>query len=80
MNRAEARLIAEELHKLLRKDVEKYISKAVKDNSEEWLSTEEAARLLGVSLSYMRHNDIPHTKVGRINKYKKSDMVRLLNR
>lgn len=82
MNRADAKAIAEELYKLIHKDVKLYISTAVSKETEEWLNTQQAAEVLGVSVSYIKKNilDIPHTKVGRLNKFKKSTLLQFLNR
>ncbi len=82
MNRTDARLIAEELYKLMHKDVKHYVSASVDANTDEWFDTQQAADYLGVSVSYIRKNiaDIPHTKIGRLNKFKKASLLKLLNR
>mgnify|MGYP000213115634 CR=1 FL=1 len=80
MTRSEARLIAEELHKLMRKDIKILVEQSITDETEEWLSTKQVAEMMGVSVSYVKQSDIPHTKVGRLNRYKKSDIVKLMNR
>ena len=36
--------------------------------------------MMGVSVGYVMHSDIPHTEVGRLNRYKKPDIVKLMNR
>lgn len=81
MNRQECRLIAEELYKLMRKDLVK-MHDTVKEQQEEWLSSTEAAQYLGVSMAYLKKNldCIPHTKVGRLNKFKKSSLYQYINR
>lgn len=80
MTRSEARLVAEELYKLMRKDVNVLVSQMVANETDEWLSTEQAASMMGVSVSYIKQNGIPHSKVGRLNKYRKSDIQKLMNR
>ena len=82
MTRNDAKLIAEELYKLIHKDVKLYVSTAVEAETEEWLNTQQAAEFLGVSLSYIKKNitDIPHTKIGKLNKFKKSTLLQFLNR
>lgn len=80
MTRSEARLIAEELHKLMRKDIKILVEQSITDETEEWLSTKQVAEMMGVSVSYVKQSDIPHTKVGRLNRYKKSDIQKLMNR
>lgn len=81
MTRQESRMIAEELYKLMRKDIAR-MHDAVREQQEEWLSSAEAARYLGVSVAYLKKNidDIPHTKVGRLNKFKKSSLYQYINR
>jgi len=72
MKRSEARMIAEELYKLMKEDghVE-----------ERWLSREEAAQYLGVSLSWMEHNDrgLPRRKIAGSYKYPLSGLNRFMN-
>lgn len=81
MNRNEARMIAEELYKLVRKDIKQVASGLVIDQ-EEYIDSKEAAKFLGVSLSFLKKNilDIPHVKVGRLNKFKKSLLIEYINR
>lgn len=82
MNRNDARMLAEELYRLMHKDVKMYISSAVQAETEEWLNTDQAAEFLGVSVSYIKKNilDIPHSKIGRLNKFRKSSLIEYLNR
>lgn len=80
MTRSEARLVAEELYKLMRKDVKQLVQQSVLEETEEWLTTKQAAELMGMSVSYIEHSDIPRTKVGRLNRYKKSDIQKMMNR
>lgn len=80
MTRSEARMLAEELYKLMRKDVKQLVQQSVSEETDEWLTTEQAARMMGVSISYIKQNDIPHSKVGRLNRYRKSDIQKLMNR
>lgn len=57
MTRREARMIAEELHKLLKED---------NPNDDIFYNTRDAASYINKSESYVRHNlqVIPHTKKG----------------
>lgn len=82
MTRNEARMLAEEIYKLIRKDIKLYAEQAVASETEEWMNTEEAAAFLGVSVSYIKKNilDIPHAKIGKLNKFKKSALSQLLNK
>lgn len=80
MTRNEARLIATELYKLMKDDVKRHVRELVKEEQDDWLSPKQAADILGVSVSFVMHSDIPKTKVGKLNRYKKSDVVKLLER
>ena len=80
MTRNECKQIAEELYKLIQKDMKLYISQSVTAESDEWLTTEQAALQLRMSISYVMHNDIPYTKVGHRRRYRKSDIIKLLER
>ena len=50
MNRSEAKMVAEELYKLLHKDVKTLITQTVKEETEEWINSKEAAAILGWSV------------------------------
>ena len=80
MTRNDARILAEELYKLIRKDVKLYVSQAVMKESDEWLTPEQVAGLLHMSKSYVMHSDIPYTKIGCRRRYRKSDIIKLLER
>lgn len=82
MTRAQARMIAEELYKLIKKDIPCFVHDAVIDGTDEYFNTAQAAEFLGVSVSYVKShiNDIPHTKVGRLNKFKKSSLSSYMSR
>lgn len=73
MKRSEARMIAEELYRLMKEDGQIH---------EEWLSRKEAADYLGKSLSWMNHHgeSIPRTKIGGSYRYSKSGLNAYLNR
>ena len=80
MTRNEARIIAVELYKLMKDDVKKHVHEFVMEEQEEWLSPKQAADILGVSVSFVLHSELPKTKVGKLNRYRKSDIVKLLER
>ena len=67
MNRSEAKMIAEELHKFIRNDVRKAVTEITTAETEEYLSAKQAAVFLGWKLQtlYNRIHDIPHTKNGK---------------
>lgn len=60
-------MIAEELHKLIKKDIESHIETLVTNALDKTLSVEEAALKLGIKPKtlYNKIKQIPHTKVGR---------------
>lgn len=82
MNRSEARAVAEELYKLMRNDVKRLVKEAVEEETSEWLGAREAAELLGWSLGalYNRIDTVPHSKSGRVLRFKKSSLIKLLER
>lgn len=80
MTRTEAKILAEEIYKLMKKDIKDLVSQTVTEETEEWMSTEQVAEMMGVSVSYVAHSSIPRSKVGRLNRYRKSDIQKLLNR
>lgn len=61
MNRNEAKMVAEELYKLIHKDVRNIVSQTVKEETEEWIGAKEAAKVLGWSVGtlYNRIEEIP---------------------
>lgn len=67
MNRSDARMIAEELHKFIRNDVRKAVTEMATVETEEYLNAKQAAVFLGWKLQtlYNRIHDIPHTKNGK---------------
>lgn len=72
MTRKDARMIAEELYKLMSGDVKDITTRALENTAEEqWMSTRQAAEYLGLSQAYIKKHvdDIPHVKVGRLNKF-----------
>lgn len=64
MTRTEARILAEELYKLMRKDVKRIVEETVIECSDEWVGVGEAANILGCSVGTLYNNisNIPHTK------------------
>ena len=80
MTRHEARLVAEELYKLMKDDIKKHVRELVKEGQDDLLSPKQVADILGVSVSFVMHSSIPKTKVGKLNRYRKSDIVNMLER
>lgn len=80
MTRTEAKLVAEELHKLMRKEIKQLVEQYVDKETDEWLSSQEAAKYMGVSLGFVIKSNIPHSKIGNRNKYRRSDLRKLMER
>lgn len=82
MTRTEARILAEELYKLMRKDVKRIVEETVIECSDEWVGVGEAANILGCSVGTLYNNisKIPHTKNGRLLRFKKSELIKYLER
>jgi excisionase family DNA binding protein len=82
MTRTEARILAEELYKLMRKDVKMFVEATVVKCSDEWVGVGEAAEILGCSTGTLYNNisNIPHTKNGRLLRFKKSALIKYLER
>lgn len=80
MTRNEMKILAEELYRLMKKDIKNIVSQAVTKETDEWLTPEQVAEMLSMSISYVMHSDIPYTKVGHRRRYRKSDIIELLER
>jgi excisionase family DNA binding protein len=57
--------------------------KSGKTSPMEWLGPSEAAHYLGISIGTLRNwtsnGKVPYRKIGRLNRYKKQELVDLLN-
>lgn len=51
MNRSEAKMIAEELHKFIRNDVRKAVTEMATAETEEYLNAKQAAVFLGMEVA-----------------------------
>ena len=80
MTRNEVKILAEEIYKLMKKDIKTIVSQVVTEEADEWLTPEQVARMLSMSISYVMHSDIPYTNVGCRRRYRKSDIVKMLER
>ena len=82
MNRTEARIIAEELYKLMRKDVKRLVEETIIECSDEWIGVGEAANILGCSVGTLYNNidSVPHTKNGRLLRFRKASLIKYLER
>lgn len=77
MTRNDARMIAEELAKILRKDIKKMVTEYTSEANEEMIGMDEAAKFTGWSKStlYKRIGNIPHLKAGRKIRFRKSSLL-----
>lgn len=66
MTRAEAKMVAQELHRLLHKDIEKAVHAHIEDVSDTYIGVQEAAEMLKLSPSTIYNNRarLPCSKVG----------------
>lgn len=82
MTRNEARILAQELYKLMKGDIKKHIHEIVSKEQEEWMNVVQVSEFMGVSVAYVNAHihEIPHTKVGRLNRFRKSDIIRMMER
>ena len=76
ITRREAKLIAEELCKIIRAEIKENIQTAVKTEVEPLIGIEEAAAYIDMSVRFIREHldDIPHTRVGKCLKSTKSTL------
>lgn len=81
MNRTDARMIAEELAKVMQKEIRKMVVDITVGDMENYISASEAADYLGMSKRtlYNRIDEIPHTKFGRVLKFQKSKLKEYIN-
>lgn len=82
MTRAQAKLIAEELYKLMQEDVITATKEIAKENLDLYLSAQEAAKMLGwtVKTLYLRKDDVgSYTKVGRKLMFRRSQLMKVID-
>ena len=81
MNRSDARMIPEELHKFIRNDVRKAVTEMATAETEEYLNAKQAAVFLtSLQTLYNRIHDIPHTKNGKSLIFTKSALRKFMER
>lgn len=80
MTRNEARMIAEELHKLIQKDIIERIDRITSEALDKTLSVSQAAEYLGCKPQTIYNNisDIPHFKVGRFLRFSERSLAEYL--
>lgn len=81
MTRAQAKIIAEELYKLMRNDVVNVAQEIAREDMDQFISAPEAAKMLGWSVKtlYTRKNDIAaYVKVGNKLMFKRSQLMKII--
>jgi len=74
-------MIAEELAKVMQKEIRKMVVDITVGDMENYISASEEADYLGMSKRtlYNRIDEIPHTKFGRVLKFQKSKLKEYIN-
>ena len=82
MNRSDARMIAEELHKFIRNDVRRAVTEMATAETEEYLKPKQSVEYVKAKLQtlYNRIHDIPHTKNGKSLIFTKSALRKFMER
>lgn len=77
MTRTEARMVAEELYKLMHKDLAERITQLTAETLDKPLSVSQAAEYLGCSPKTIYNNiqDIPHIKVGKFLRFSERSLA-----
>ncbi len=65
--RQHAKMVAEELYKLTKPDVSKAMSEVIEDETEEFICTKDAARLIGISVGRLYQTKDTYGCYTRIN-------------
>ena len=73
-------MIAEELAKILKREIAEAVRKAVEAENEKYIGTAEAAKMLGVTAKtiHNRISEIPHYNIGNRLRFRESDIRRLV--
>lgn len=80
LTRADARLIAQELHLLLRKDIDRAVHAQIDKASDEYIGTAEAAAMLGCKPKtiYNHRDRLPHSKVGKYLRFSRNALHEMI--
>lgn len=74
-------MVAEELYRLMRKDIRAHIAAVVDSETDEFIGHKEAARMLGMTPGSLYHrDDVPYTLVGRKRLYSKAALRRYVRK
>ncbi len=82
MNRTDAKMIAEELYKLVRKELRTVAENLVIEDTDEFLTVDEAADFMRLSKStlYKKRKVIPCVKVNGALRYSKNALIKYMNK
>lgn len=85
MTRNEARMVAEELIPLMRKEIKRIVEMVVEREEKKddvFLDFIEASKLTSLSVRYLKEhiNEIPHTVVGKKKLFSKASLIAYMNR
>lgn len=85
MTRNEARMVAEELIPLMRKEIKRIVESVLEKESDKddvFLDYSEASKLTSLSVRYLKEHidEIPHTVIGKKRIFSKVALIKYLNR
>lgn len=85
MTRNEARMVAEELIPLMRKEIKRIVESVLEKESDKddmFLDYSEASKLTSLSVRYLKEHidEIPHTVIGKKRIFSKVALLKYLNR
>ena len=82
MNRTDAKMIAEELYKLVRKELRTVAENLVIEDTDEFLTVDEAADFMRLSKStlYKKRKVIPCVKIKGSLRYSKNALIKYMNK
>lgn len=82
LSRSEARMIAQELHKLLRNDIDKAVTSQIEKETDRYIGVEEASAILGWSPStiYKHTSELPCSRIGRRLRFSENGLREIVRR
>lgn len=85
MTRNEARMIAEEMIPLMRKEIKRIVEDVLDKEGKKddvFLDYEGASKLTSLSIRYLKDhiNDLPHTIVGKKKMFSRNALIEFMNR
>lgn len=85
MTRNEARMIAEEMIPLMRKEIKRIVETVLEKEDKKddvFLDYEGASKLTSLSIRYLKDHikDLPHTVVGKKKMFSRNALIEFMNR